>query len=125
MSDLQPEEIVKRLRQTINKGKMGKDYTIIPRDKNNLLREKYLIDDSKIKAILLDITVDDYICSDDSINEDYPDDVVHVFDKNVHLIPRYSENIEREQVRLYIKFTWTKAEYGNLIFISFHEWEGK
>ena len=125
MVDLQPEQIVNRLRQTIKNGRNGIDYTILPRDKNNLLREKYLIDDSKIKMILLDLTMEDYINSDDSNNDDYPEDEVHIFGKDVSLYPRYSEKLLPQNVRLYIKFTWTKTNNRNLIFISFHEWNEK
>ena len=42
----EPELVIERLRQTIRTGKYGKDYTIIPRDKTNKLREMYLIDDN-------------------------------------------------------------------------------
>lgn len=55
MSDLSPEEIINRLRQTIRNGKLGKDYTIKPREKNNLLREQYLISDEKIDEILFNL----------------------------------------------------------------------
>ena len=105
MSGLKPEDVVNRLRQTIINGVLGKDYTIISRYKNNLLREKYLIDDAKIKIILLDLTVDDYVYSDESNNKNFEDDVVQVFGKDVLLIRRFSETILPEQVKLYIKFT--------------------
>ena len=120
----EPEKIVEKLRQTINTGKFGIDYTIIPRDKNNSLREKYIIDDYKIKEILLDLTVDDYIKTELSTNKGFPDDIVHFFKKDVCLILRFFDNnIEQQKVKLYIKFTWTKTiKKGNLIFISFHEW---
>ena len=120
----EPELVIERLRQTIRTGKYGKDYTIIPRDKNNKLREMYLIDDNKIKMILMSLTVDDFIKTELSTSEEFPDDIVHFFKKNVSLILRYSDNIEAQTVKLYIKFTWSKKnEYGNLIFISFHRWD--
>ena len=124
MNENMPEKIVEKLRQTINKGRYGRDYTIVPRDKNNKLREEYIIDDYKIKSILLSLNVDDYIKTEDSNNVDFPDDIVHIFKKDVSLIKRYSEKIEPQIVGLYIKFTWTnQVEFGNLIFISFHKWD--
>ena len=125
MSDLSPEEIINRLRQTIRNGKLGKDYTIKPREKNNLLREQYLISDEKIDEILLALVASDYLGTEDSINNDYSEDVIHKFKKDVSLIPRYSESIERKSVRLYIKLTWTESEYGKMIIISFHKWNDK
>lgn len=126
MNENTPEKIVERLRQTINKGKYGKDYTIIPRDKNNKLREEYIIDDHKIKTILLSLNIDDYIKTECSDNEDFPNDIVHFFTKEVSLIKRYSDKIEPQIIKLYIKFTWTKSvECGNLFFISFHKWDEK
>ncbi len=122
MGDLKPELIIQRLRQTILNGKLGRDYTIIPRDKNKQFREKYLVDDAKIKDILKSLDVGDYICTEESINESYLGDQVHKFGKTVHLLSRYSDKFEYEQVKLYIKFTWTKSEHGNMIIISFHEW---
>lgn len=123
MAEYKPENIIERLRHTINTGKYGKDYAIIPRDKNNSLREKYLIDDSKVKAILLDLNPDDYIESGYSDNDDFINDIVHIFGKEVQLIPRNSEKIDYEKVKLYIKFTWTDSGNGKyLIIISFHKW---
>ena len=79
MVEYKPENIIARLRQTVNTGRFGIDYTICRRDKNNLLREKYIIDDSKIKNILINLSVDDYISSEPSDNEEFPDDIVHKF----------------------------------------------
>ncbi len=121
MIDYTPEDILSHLRQTVTKGKYGVDYTIKRRDKNDELREKYLIDDCKIKDILLSLTADNYICSEDSDQEDFPDDIVHKFIKNVHLIRRYSDSIIPENVKLYIKFTWPKQTNKILLIISFHE----
>ncbi len=120
----EPEIVIERLRQTIRTGKYGKDYTIIPRDKNNLLREMYIIDDHEIKTILLDLSVDDFIKTELSNSEEFPDDIVHIFKKDVSLIMRYSDKIELQNVMLYIKFTWTSNNMiGNLIIISFHRWD--
>ena len=121
MVEYKPENIIARLRQTVNTGRFGIDYTICRRDKNNLLREKYIIDDSKIKNILINLSVDDYISSEPSDNEEFPDDIVHKFISNVRLLNRYSTDIEPVNVRLYIKFTWSISQNKRMIIISFHE----
>lgn len=121
MVEYKPESIISRLRQTVSKGKYGKDYTIVRRDKNNLLREKYLVDDNKVKAILLDIDTADYVKSEPSDNEYFLNDIVHIFRSDVQLIRRYSEEIETANIILYIKFTWCSSQNGQMIIISFHE----
>ena len=121
MDEIRPDAIIQRLRQTIKTGKLGKDYTIIPRDKNNRIREKYLIDDDKVKGILNSLTVDDYICSEESNHEDFPDDIVHKFEKNISLIRRNCNSLDPEDVCLYIKFTWTRSITKVMIIISFHD----
>lgn len=121
MVEYKPENIIARLRQTVNTGRFGIDYTICCRDKNKLLRENYIIDDNKIKTILLNLTVDDYISSEPSDNENFPDDIVHKFISNVKLIQKYSTDIEPVDVKLYIKFTWSVSMNKKMIIISFHE----
>ncbi len=121
MADYKPENIIERIRQTIRTGKFGKDYTIIPRDKNLLLRETFIVDDEKIKTILLSLSVEDYVKSESSDNESFQNDIVHIFTKEVHLIRRYSAKIEAEKVNLYIKFTWSFSQNKTMIIISFHE----
>lgn len=124
MVNCKPEDIIAKLRQTVNKGRFGIDYTICCRDKNKLLRENYIIDDSKIKTILLNLTVDDYISSEPSDNEKFPDDIVHKFISNVKMIRKYSTDIEPVDVKLYIKFTWSVSMNKKMIIISFHEANG-
>jgi len=121
MCELRPEDIVERLRHTIRYGKPGKDYTVVPREKNKKFREEYLIDDKKVDEILLSLSESDYFGSEESVNEKHGEDTVHIFEKTVSLIPRYYEKIERKNVRLYIKFTWSEYENKMLIIISLHE----
>lgn len=121
MVDCKPETIIDKLRQTVNTGKYGINYTICRRDKNNLLRERYWVDDYKIKAILLGLTENDYISSEPSDNKDYPDDTVHVFITEVQLLRKFSTNTNYVNVRLYIKFTWSNSLNQKMLIISFHE----
>ncbi len=116
MIEYKPEDVLSRLRQSITKG----TFTIIPRCSFIDIVETYLIDESKIKYILLNLSKEDYIGSEDSYNMNYQDDVVHIFEKDVEAIRKYSDTIESEKIRLYIKFTWSKSADGNLIIISFH-----
>jgi len=119
MVESKPENILSHLRQTLIKGKNGVDYTVIPRDKNKELREKYFVDDSRTKEILLSLTAEDYICSEESDNEDFPDDIVHIFIKTEKLIQRFADSFV--DVNLYIKFTWPRQNNKKLLIISFHE----
>ena len=118
----EPLLVIQRLRQTITKGRYGIDYTIIPRDKNNLLREKYIVDDRKVRDILNSLNTEDYISSEKSTNEDFENDTVHIFIKTVDLIKRYA-GIEYTKVKLYIKLSWTKNGSVKMFIISFHEAE--
>ncbi|MBE5900186.1 MAG: hypothetical protein E7279_11430 [Lachnospiraceae bacterium] len=119
MVESKPENILSHLRQTLIKGKNGVDYTVIPRDKNKELRENFFIDDSRTKEILLSLTAEDYICSEESDNEDFPDDIVHIFIKTEKLIQRFADSFV--DVNLYIKFTWPRQNNKKLLIISFHE----
>ena len=120
--EINPEDIITRLKNSINNGTMGRDYVILPRDKNKELTYKYLIDTNKQKEILLSLTTDDYISSETSINKDFPNDIVHIFYKKVNLIPLIDRGISYKKVPIYIKFTWPDQE-EILLIISFHEAE--
>ena len=115
-----PSDIVSRLHRSIENGIYGIDYTIIPRDKNELLIENYVIDEAYRITVLRDLTIQDYDGWELSNQALYPNDVVHLFHRNVSLIPRGIEDATPCSVSLYIKMTWTK-QGGLLIIISFHD----
>lgn len=119
------EIIAQKLHDVVLKGTFGLDYTFaVEREKNKALRRKYVVDDAKVRDILLLLTGAHYIKSEQSDNEEYSGDTVHVFKIIVALMPRYMENATCKNVCIYIKVTWPDGEEPVFI-ISFHEDEEK
>ena len=113
--------IAQRLLEVVLEGELGFDYTFDQdRDKNRLLRARYVVNDSKMKAILLDINESHYIKSEESTNEEHYGDTVHVFKINEELMPRYDEEADYVKVCIYVKITWPDGKEPMFI-ISFHE----
>ena len=115
-----PEDVVARLKRCLDSGIYGYDYTIIARDINEDLLEKYVLTENDRIDILKKLSVDDYDGWKNSDNPEYLNDIIHFFHHKVVLIPRGIEDAEKIDVNLYIKLTWTKPE-SVLIIISFHE----
>lgn len=120
LSEAEKTKVLNNIRDMIEKGVMGQDYTIANRDKNRRLRRDYNITDAKIREILLKLQVDNFIKAEKSDNLAHPNDVVYIFKNDVLLIPRWQENIDGVNVRLYIKITWP-TENTIMLIISFHE----
>ena len=113
--------IAQRLHDVVQEGELGYDYTFDrKRDKNQLLRRKYGINDNKMKEILLKITGSHYVKSESSINEIHHGDMVHIFKISEKLMPKFDEMAEYTDVMIYIKVTWPAGEEPMFI-ISFHE----
>ena len=113
--------IAQRLHEVVLDGELGFDYTFDrERDKNRALRRKYNVNDAKMKEILLEINGSHYVKSEQSTNEEHPDDTVYVFKIDKDLIPRFDEKIDYVSVCIYIKITWPDGEEPMFI-ISFHE----
>jgi hypothetical protein len=113
--------IAQRLHEVVLHGKLGYDYTFATeRNKNQALRRKYKVNDAKMREILLDLNGSHYIKSEKSINEEYPEDTVHVFKIIKDLMPKFNENAEYVSVCIYIKVTWPDGE-DPMFIISFHE----
>ena len=115
-----PDGVVERLKRCIETGIYGIDYTIIPRPKNEELLEKYVLNEDGRNNILKSLTTNDYEGWEYSDNVEYKKDVVHIFHREVQLIPRGIEEAKACRVKLYIKLTWTSQD-GILIIISFHD----
>lgn len=119
-SGYEPADVVERLIRCVRDGKYGLDYTIYPTEKNEKLRQKYIVNDKTIKEILLSLTVNEYLGWDYSDNKKYAKEIVYFFHTKKYLIPRYKENANQENISLYIKITWLrKTSY--LIVLSIHE----
>ena len=115
-----PEDVVARLIRCLESGIYGYDYTIIARDINEELLEKYVLTENDRLDILKKLTINDYDGWKKSDNPEYRDDIIHFFHHKVALFPRGIEDAETQDVNLYIKLTWTKPG-SVLIVISFHE----
>lgn len=114
------ENVIKRIKRTIQNGRFGTDYTIAKRDKNENLKQDYNLNDKKIIQILMDLEPENFIKTEKSNNSRHPDDIIFVFKKKVLLMPRWIENAEYCHVIIYIKITWPKGK-DSMFIISFHE----
>lgn len=113
--------IAQRLHEVVLEGEPGYDYTFAgERDKNRALRRKYKVNDAKMKEILLKINGSHYVKSEQSTNEEYPNDIIHVFKIYENLMPKFEEKTDFVSVCIYVKITWPDGEEPMFI-ISFHE----
>lgn len=116
-----PEDVIERIIRTVNEGTYGIDYTVRPGDKEQKLRDDYIVDDKKIADILCSLDTKDWIEYQMSTEKGHEKDIVHFFAKDCNLMPRLIEEAEEEIVKLYIKVTWAKP-INRLFIISFHEY---
>lgn len=114
------DQIIQKLKNTIEKGIYGIDYTVIPRWKNRCLRRDYVVNDNDIVDILSRLTSADFEKTEPSKNSNHLNDTVAIFKKTEMLLPKWMEDAEKVFVTIYIKITWPEEEKGMLI-ISFHE----
>ena len=115
-----PNDIVERLHRCIDSGVYGLDYTILARDKNEEFYQNYNITQEERIAILRKLTPANHDGWELSNDPNHSQDVIHFFHSSAQLFPRGVEEAPLQNVRLYIKLTWTKS--GNfLIVISFHD----
>lgn len=112
--------ILENIHRMVRDGTLGQDYTIANREKNRRLKRDFNIDDAKIREILLELQTDNFIKAEKSDNPEHSDDTVYVFKKTILLMPRWQENADYSNVRLYIKITWP-VENTMMFVISFHE----
>ena len=86
------------------------------RQDNNDLFHDYVIDEEKIKEILLTIEVEDFSEVRYNEHKGYEHELLYIFGKEVRLLERWGS--EEMIVPLYIKFN--KLENQFVIVISFH-----
>lgn len=120
MSESDKAMILENVHRIVRDGTLDQDYTIAKRDKNRWLKRDYNIDDARIREILLDLQVEDFIKAEKSDNLEHPEDVIYVFKKTTLLMPRWQENADYVNVKLYIKITWP-TDNTMMFIISFHE----
>ena len=115
-----PDDVVERLHRHIRANVYGIGYTVKPTDKNSQLRKEYVVDDNKVRDILLSLRAEDYLRWEYSNDEHFKGEIVHFFQKNVLLIPRQKEDGKEEEIALYIKMTWS-SKNGILFILSVHK----
>lgn len=96
--ETQKDSVIETIHTIVKEGIYGTDYTIAPRKKNKKLRERYNINDSKIKEILLSLNTNDFISQDMSIHDEHTDDIICKFIKVYSLMPKWKENADYEDV---------------------------
>lgn len=84
---------------------------------NLSLFDEYLIDEERIKIILLDLTEDDFCEKVQNKHVQFQHEWLHIFGKEISLMKRYEE--KSEVVPLYIKFNMIENKF--VIVISFHK----
>ncbi len=89
----------------------------IKRQDNLQLFLDYVIDENKVKEILLDLTVNDFSEVLKNQHPGYEHERLYVFGKEIPLLERFGS--KRKTVALYIKLN--KLDNCFVIIISFHE----
>lgn len=84
---------------------------------NLSLFDEYLIDEERIKIILLDLTEDDFCEKVQNKHVQFQYEWLYIFGKEIYLMKRYEE--KSEVVPLYIKFNMIENKF--VIVISFHK----
>lgn len=87
------------------------------RTTNLSLFDEYLIDEERIKIILLDLTEDDFCEKVQNKHVQFQHEWLYIFGKEISLMKRYEE--KSEVVPLYIKFNMIENKF--VIVISFHK----
>lgn len=104
------------VKEAVKSGRYRLDRNINRQENINLFIE-YVIDESKAKDIILNLTANDFskILQNDHKGFEYEE--LYVFGKDVQLLERIGS--KKKTVSLYIKFN--KLENNFVIVISFHE----
>ena len=84
---------------------------------NLSLFDEYLIDEERIKIILLDLKEDDFCEKVQNKHVQFQHEWLYIFGKEISLMKRYEE--KSEVVPLYIKFNMIENKF--VIVISFHK----
>ena len=96
-------------------------YQISPRPKNQEIYEDYVFTEADAERVILSLTAEDF---SDAVQNDHPqhkDEILYIFGKDVKMLPRYGNTVDREDASLYIKFNKIPNSY--VIVISLHKQE--
>lgn len=127
MSNVQPalpkvtrediEKYLEQVKQLICKGKFRIDRHK-KRPKNAILFNNYVITEEDAKNILLSLNAENFSHLLRNEHEGYEYEILYVFGKETELLKRYE--VEKETLKLYIKFNKIDIPFDLLIVISFH-----
>lgn len=110
------EQYLSEVKKAVEKGRYRLDCNTRRPDNVNLFLD-YVIDEAKVKKILLSLTAMDFSEILQNEHKGYEHERLYVFGKDVILLER--NGTEEKNVSLYIKFN--KLENSFVIVISFHE----
>lgn len=110
------EQYLSEVKEAVNNDRYRIDRNTRRQDNIKLFLD-YIIDEAKVKEILLSLTVMNFSEILQNEHMGYEHERLYVFGKDVSLLERYGT--EEKTVSLYIKFN--KLENCFVIVISFHE----
>ena len=110
------EQYLSEVKEAVSKDKYRLDRNSRRQDNIDLFLD-YVIDEAKVKEIIMSLEVTDFSEVLQNIHKGFEHEKLYVFGKNVILLERNGS--EEKSVSLYIKFN--KLENNFVIIISFHE----
>lgn len=110
------EQYLSEVKKAVEKGRYRLDRNTRRTDNVNLFLD-YVIEEARVKKILLSLTAMDFSEILQNEHKGYEHERLYVFGKDVILLER--NGTEEKNVSLYIKFN--KLENSFVIVISFHE----
>ena len=110
------EQYLLEVKESVKKDKYRLDHNSRRQDNIKLFLD-YVIDEAKVKEVILDLDTQDFSTILQNEHKGFEHEKLYVFGKDIILLER--NGTEEKTVSLYIKFN--KLENCFVIFISFHE----
>ena len=110
------EQYLLEVKESVKKDKYRLDHNSRRQDNIKLFLD-YVIDEAKVKEVILDLDTQDFSTILQSEHKGFEHEKLYVFGKDIILLER--NGTEEKTVSLYIKFN--KLENCFVIVISFHE----
>jgi len=110
------EQYLLEVKESVKKDKYRLDHNSRRQDNIKLFLD-YVIDEAKVKEVILDLNTQDFSTILQNEHKGFEHEKLYVFGKDITLLER--NGTEEKTVSLYIKFN--KLENCFVIVISFHE----
>ena len=110
------EQYLLEVKESVKKDKYRLDHNSRRQDNIKLFLD-YVIDEAKVKEVILDLDTQDFSTILQNEHKGFEHEKLYVFGKDIRLLER--NGTEEKTVSLYIKFN--KLENCFVIVISFHE----